>query len=68
MFPALSLDVPGMIVVPVMGMAYRFWFGRVIPPRIEHVIFYPSDGKPIFSRDCWDTFSTIFKNSFGHER
>jgi hypothetical protein len=68
MFPALSLEVPGMIVVPVMGMAYRFWFGRVIPPRIEHVIFFPSDGKPIFSRDCWDTFSKIFAGTFGHER
>lgn len=65
MFPAMSLEINGLIVVPVMGMAFRIWFGRIIPPQFEHVIFYPSAGHPIFSRDCWDTFGKIFEPIFG---
>lgn len=58
--PPQEGDIRGMYVAPVLGMAYRFWLGHVIPPGINQVIFYPSDGRPIFARDCWDVIGKMF--------
>ena len=57
-------EPPGMFVVPVLGMAYRFWLGRVIPSTIEQGIFFPSDGRFVFSADCWCVFDKMFGGMF----
>ena len=56
-------DFKGMFVVPVMGMAFRFWLGRVLPPTVDQLLLFPADGK-IFSRDCWDVFGPMLEPLF----
>jgi hypothetical protein len=62
--PARSSEFNQMFLVPVMGMAFRIWLGRVIPIQFEQVIFFPSDGRPVFSRECWDVLGPMFDGLF----
>lgn len=62
--PQPAGDWPGMFLVPVMGMAYRFWLGRVIPSTLEQGIFFPSDGRFVFSGNCWSVFEKMFGGMF----
>lgn len=66
--PQRSLEHPGLVVAPIIGMLFRFWFGRVLPSPIHRTVFFPADGNPIFLTHCWDdalsiTFSHLFERT-----
>ncbi len=62
--PARSAEIEGMIVVPVMGLLFRFWFGPDPPGPVRRTVFYPSPTHPVFSGACWDVLSNVVEPLF----
>jgi hypothetical protein len=55
--PQVSPEHDALVVAPVIGVLFRIWLGRVLPPAIHRTLFYPADGNPIFTTHCWDILS-----------
>ena len=62
--PEMSVEVPGLIVMPIMGLLLRVWLGRVIPAPIHRTLFFPSTSYPIFKTECWDVLGPTFSHLF----
>jgi len=56
--PTRSGEIEGLIVVPINGVLFRVWMGRVVPSRLHpQSIFFPSPDNPVFRTNCWDILS-----------
>jgi hypothetical protein len=62
--PGPSGELDGLVVAPIIGALFRFWFGRVLPSPIERTVFFPANGNPIFSTHCWDFLSVVMNRLF----
>jgi hypothetical protein len=52
--PTRSQELEPLVLSTVLGVMFRLWFGRIVPPAIHRTVFYPSNNHPIFTTDCWD--------------
>jgi hypothetical protein len=62
MAPSQSEELKPMVMMTILGVVFRFWFGRVLPVPIDGTIFYPDPANPIFAAHCWDVLSVTLSD------